>query len=340
MPTTETSKPVPAAARPRRARARFERDADAAAAVWTVTSGPTRTIHVLIASRAGANAAGAASADFSRLPPRSADARSAVRDRRSFLSWPEAEEFLRKQRVATVLRIAPADACALRPLTLPELESATPIDRGAIADALSILAETEGGVSGSVPWYQRGSGVLPRMNPAAREAALLGVLSSPADLAGEELADWQGGQWVPQPVALAALARVWSSTAADASGASPVLAVAVERRRPLARVPDHVEAPVRRHVARRRADGLRSPASAHVRGGRATLAAVLLLARRLDREGLAARLAGPLVLSPNEHVAARSAAGALRSAPRLEALPTDDANVRLAGATVGIPAAS
>ena len=228
MPTTETSKPVPAAARPRRARARFERDADAAAAVWTVTSGPTRTIHVLIASRAGANAAGAASADFSRLPPLSADARSAVRDRRSFLSWPEAEEFLRKQRVATVLRIAPADACALRPLTLPELESATPIDRGAIADALSILAETEGGVSGSVPWYQRGSGVLPRMNPAAREAALLGVLSSPADLAGEELADWQGGQWVPQPVALAALARVWSSTAADASGASPVLAVAVD----------------------------------------------------------------------------------------------------------------
>ncbi|HNB60827.1 MAG TPA: hypothetical protein PK308_10950, partial [Phycisphaerales bacterium] len=67
MPTTETSKPVPAAARPRRARARFERDADAAAAVWTVISGPTRTIHVLIASRAGANAAGAASAGFSRL---------------------------------------------------------------------------------------------------------------------------------------------------------------------------------------------------------------------------------------------------------------------------------
>lgn len=123
-------------------------------------------------------------------------------------------QWLASLRVGRVVRLAPANACVVRPLELPELErsrggggvGAGAGDRQALADALPLLAEAE---APQAPWWRRCAGVLASSHEAASPLAIVCSWSGDADAEPEEsVADVS---YMPPVVALAGLGRVLAS---------------------------------------------------------------------------------------------------------------------------------
>lgn len=118
--------------------------------------------------------------------------------------------WLESLRVGRVVHLAPAGACVVRPLELPELDRSQPGDRQAIADALPLLAEAEAPQS---PWWRRCAGVLPVPSPAAAPLAIACSWSGELDAEPDEaIADVS---FLPPVAALAGLARLLAAVSPE-----------------------------------------------------------------------------------------------------------------------------
>lgn len=138
----------------------------------------------------------------------------------------QAEALLREHKVAMLLRVVSASKCVTRVVSVPELESAAPIDKSSLASALPFIAESE---APGTPGWRRAAGLLPRMHHAARHAAVVSIWPTADSIENNNFADWGGGQWVSEPVALAGAGHIHAGTqliarADEASGAISIVA--------------------------------------------------------------------------------------------------------------------
>lgn len=144
----------------------------------------------------------------------------------------QAAETFKTRKVDLVLRLVPSAETVCRVLPCPE---ATSNDRASVADALSLLAESE--LPAALPWHRRSAGVV---RLAEQQAALLtGWVASPTRSGDCARVSPVPEVWVAEIAALAALSR--STETGGMTGwadqrAAAVSLLALGPKRPIGRV--------------------------------------------------------------------------------------------------------